>query len=76
MVSEIDVIKSQIAYLQVWLGIMVVTDISLFSWLITNAGAASLQLVLGCSVAVIVITAGIVFLHRRIERHIASLREL
>lgn len=74
--SELDVIKSQIAYLQVWLGIMVVTDISLFSWLVTNAGDEPLRLVLGCSIAAVAITAGIVFLHRRIERHIASLREL
>ncbi|MBA2492276.1 MAG: hypothetical protein H0W34_10780 [Pyrinomonadaceae bacterium] len=74
--SELDVIKSQITYLQVWLGIMVVTDISLFGWLVTNAGVAPLRLVLGCSVAAIAITAGIFFLHRRIERHITSLREL
>ncbi|HET9679162.1 MAG TPA: hypothetical protein VFP95_01220 [Gammaproteobacteria bacterium] len=73
---EIDVIKTQITYLQVWLGIMVVTDISLFGWLVTHVGASPLRLVLGCSIAVIVITAGIYFLHRRIERYIESLREL
>ena len=35
--SELDVAKEQIAYLKFWLGVMVVTDISLFGWLISNA---------------------------------------
>jgi hypothetical protein len=30
--SELDVAKEQIAYLKLWLGIMVVTDISLIGW--------------------------------------------
>jgi hypothetical protein len=36
------------AYLQVWLGILVLTDSSLSGWLVTNIGGASLHLVLGC----------------------------
>jgi hypothetical protein len=35
-VSDLDVAKEQIAYLKVWLGILVVTDISVFGWLISN----------------------------------------
>ena len=34
--SEVDVLKEKIAYLKLWLGIMVVTDISLVGWLLGN----------------------------------------
>ncbi|MGH8701639.1 MAG: hypothetical protein ACREVR_10770 [Burkholderiales bacterium] len=33
--SELDVAKEKIASLKVWLGILVITDISTFGWLIT-----------------------------------------
>jgi len=38
--SELDVAKEQIAYLKVWLGILVVTDISLVGWLASNIATA------------------------------------
>ena len=74
--SELDVAKEQITYLKFWLGILVVTDISLFGWLLSNVGSANLPLVLGSCFAVVAITVGIVLLHRRIERQIERLREL
>jgi len=74
--SELDVAKEQIAYLKFWLGVMVVTDISLFGWLISNAASTTLQLLVGACLAVIAITAGIAVLHRRIERQIQALRGL
>jgi len=33
VMSDLDVAKEEIAYLKVWLGILVVTDISTFGWL-------------------------------------------
>ena len=57
--SELDVAKEKIAYLKVWLGILVITDISTFGWLISNVDTATPPL-----------------LHRRIDRHIQSLRGL
>lgn len=74
--SELDVAKEQIAYLKFWLGVMVVTDISLSGWLISNAGSTSLRLLVSCCLAVIAITTGIALLHRRIERQIQALRGL
>jgi hypothetical protein len=74
--SELDVAKEQIAYLKFWLGILVVTDISLFGWLLSNVGSSNLPLILGSCFAVVAITLGIVLLHRRIERQIESLRRL
>jgi hypothetical protein len=74
-VSELDVAKEQIAYLKFWLGILVVTDISLFGWLLSNVGGANVFLISGGCFAVVAITVGIVLLHRRIERQIKGLRE-
>ncbi len=74
--SELDVAKEQIAYLKFWLGIFVVTDISLFGWVLSNVGSATLLLIFGGCFAIVATTVGIVLLHRRIERQIESLREL
>lgn len=74
--SELDVAKEQIAYLKLWLGIMVVTDISLIGWFIGNYGQALTSLLVTDLVAVVIVSAGIAALHRRIEREIQRLREL
>jgi hypothetical protein len=42
--SELDVAREKIVYLKVWLGILVVTDISTFGWLISNVDSASAAL--------------------------------
>lgn len=74
--SELDVAKEKIAYLKVWLGILVVTDISTFGWLISNVDTATQLLLWAGVIAVAAFTIGIFLLHRRISRHIQSLREL
>jgi len=74
--SELDVAKEQIAYLKLWLGIMVVTDISLIGWFIGNYGHASASLLVTDLLAVTVVSAGIVVLHYRIEHKIERLRNL
>jgi pseudouridine-5'-phosphate glycosidase len=74
--SEVDFVKEQIAYLKVWLGILVVTDISLVGWLASNITSASTILIAAVVVASVIATMGIVFLHRRIEQRIESLRGL
>ena len=74
--SELDVAREKIAYLKVWLGILVVTDISAFGWLISNVGTADALLLWSAVIAVAALTVGILLLHRRIDRHIQSLRGL
>lgn len=74
--SELDVVKEQIAYLKVWLGIMVVTDISLFGWLITNFRNASTWIIGACIFAIAAVSGVILYIHKRIEQRIDSLREL
>jgi len=74
--SELDVAKEKIAYLKVWLGILVITDISTFGWLISNVDSATAALLWAAVIAVVALTIGIFLLHRRIDRHIQSLRGL
>jgi len=74
--SKVDKAKEQIAYLKFWLGVMVVTDISLVGWLVSSAAAAPVHKVLGALVAVVVITAAGFTVHRRVERLIDALEDL
>ena len=74
--SELDVAKEKIAYLKVWLGILLVTDISTFGWLVPNVDTATRLLLWAAVVVVVALTLGILFLHRRIDRHIQSLKGL
>ena len=74
--SRLDKAKEQLAYLKFWLGVMVVTDISLVGWLVSNAAEAAAHRILGALVAVVVITVSGVAVHRRIERLIEALEDL
>lgn len=55
--SRLDKPQEQIAYLKFWLGVMVVTDISLVGWLVSNAGDAAAHRIPGALAALVVITA-------------------
>ena len=74
--SELDVAKEEIAYLKIWLGILVVTDISTFGWLISNVGEAIALLLWAAVIAVAGLSVGVFLLHRLIKRQIQSLKEL
>ncbi len=74
--SELEVAKEQIAYLKLWLGIMVVTDISLIGWFIGNYGQASTSLLIMDIVAVVAVSAGIARLHLQINSRIKDLKGL
>lgn len=39
--SELDRVKEQLVYLRFWLGIMVVTEITLVGWLISTPNSAN-----------------------------------
>ena len=75
-VSELDHLREEVAYLKFWLGIVVVTAISLAGWLISSWEAAAPFTVFFAVVGLILLSAGIVFLHRRIERRISRIKEL
>jgi hypothetical protein len=74
--SELDHLREEIAYLKFWLGIFVVTDISLAGWLISSPGTVPTYTILFAVCGLILLSAGIVFLHRRIEHRISTIKEL
>lgn len=74
--SKIDIVKETIAYLKFWLGILVVSDISLVGWLLTKADVSSDFKAYGAVVGIATITMSVFFVHKRIEKLISSLRGL
>ena len=75
-VSELDRLKEQLAYLKFWQGVMVVTDISLVGWLVSTADSAA-PLTVGLAITgVVLLSFGIVVLHRQIERRIDQIGKL
>lgn len=74
--SELDRIKEQLVYLRFWLGIMVVTEITLVGWLISTPNTADLVLWSFAAVGVVFLGCGIFLLHRQIERRIEEVRRL
>ncbi len=74
--SELDRLKEQVAYLKLWQGIMVVTDISLVGWLASAADGTRPVLVALAVITVALVTTGIVIVHRYIERRIDQIGKL
>jgi hypothetical protein len=75
-VSELDRLKEQLVYLRFWLGIMVVTEITLVGWLISTPNTADPVLWSLAAVGVVLLGFGIFLLHRQIERRIEEVRRL
>lgn len=74
--SKLDGLKEELAYLKLWLGIMIVTGISLIGWLLTSIHSASWFLLLGGFIALLSIAIGCSALHRQIEVKIREISEL
>jgi hypothetical protein len=74
-VSELDGIREEVAYLKFWLGIAVVTAISLIAWLFSNSEAPN-HLLIVVFLAALVLSFVVFGLHRRIERRIERIRSL
>jgi hypothetical protein len=75
-VSELDRLKEQLVYLRFWLGIMVVTEITLVGWLISTPNTADPVLWSLAAVGVVLLGFGIFLLHRQVERRIEEIRRL
>jgi hypothetical protein len=74
--AKIDEIKEELNYLKVWLGIVVITTISLISWLINNYETASELKILSDVVAIVVLTFSIIIIDKNIKIKIKSLKDL
>lgn len=74
--SKLDVAKERIAYAKLWLGIMIVTDISLMAWLVRNIRSADWKIIVADVLAMVGVSWGCYFLDGHIRSAIASLEEL
>ena len=74
--SELDRLKEQLVYLRLWLGIIVVADISLIGWLASATETATPTRVAFAVLGVVVLSLGIFFLHRQIEQRIEQIGRL
>lgn len=74
--SKLDRAKEQIAYLKLWLGILVATIISLTGWLLSNFQSVHWLLVFAAVIALSIISFAGYNIHKRIEEKIALLEEL
>ena len=73
--TELDRVREQIAYLKLWQGIMIVTDISLIGWLV-SAEDTEIKIFALAFGAAIALTCGIYAIHRLIDRRIDELGRL
>jgi hypothetical protein len=75
-VPALDQLKEEVAYLKLWQGIVIVTDISLAGWLVSAVDRAErLQFFLAV-LGVILLSLAIAVLHRKIERRIDRIGRL
>jgi hypothetical protein len=75
-VAKIDVIKEKINYLKVWLGVFVVTLISLTGWLSSHYDEISNIRFFLSAIGLIWLVVSIHFLNKNILKKIESLEEL
>ena len=74
--SELDRVKEQLVYLRFWLGIMVVTEITLVGWLISTPISENTTLWFIGAFGAPLLGAGIFLVHRQIERRIDQIGTL
>lgn len=74
--SELDRLKEQLVYLRLWLGIVVVAEISLIGWLASAFETAPFRLVVLAIATVALLGLGIFLLHRQIQRRIDEIGKL
>jgi len=63
-------------YLKVWLGIIVITAISLISWPINNYETSSIIKIVSDMIAIITLTIAIILIDKNIKKKIKSLKDL
>ena len=74
--SKADKMKEEIGWLKVVFAILVAIDISPVGWLAQNYDYAPIFLQVVCSVAVVVITGGVVWVNRVAYKKIDELEEV
>ena len=74
--SELDRLKERLVYLRFWLGIMVVTEITLVGWLISTPASANPSLWFSAAFCAALLGGGIYLVHRQVERRIDQIGKL
>jgi putative solute:sodium symporter small subunit len=74
--SELDRLREQLVYLRFWLGIMVVTEITLVGWLISTPTEGSPILWFVGAFGAVVLGVTIFLVHRQVERRIDQIGKL
>ena len=74
--SELDRLREQLVYLRLWLGIVVVAEISLIGWLASAVESAPVRLLALAIATAVLLGFGIFMLHRRIQRRIDDIGKL
>ena len=73
---QFDGTREEIAYLKLWLGVMLAAGVSLFAWLLNNFRSANGMLVAGGFALIVLFGFGCLALHRRITSKIEEVRRL
>jgi hypothetical protein len=73
---QLDGLKEQLAYLRLWLGILVVAAISLVGWIISAVESAPPRLWLLGIIGIMFLGFAVLLLHQQIERGIEQIRSL
>ena len=74
--AKIDEVKEELNYLKVWLGIVVITTISLISWLVNNYETGSFIKTIADIFSIFLLTITILIIDNKIKTKIKKLREL
>lgn len=74
--SRLDVAKETIAYLKFWMGVLVVSNISLVGWLLSDTNNAPGLKTYAAIFSVAVITISIYIVHKYVKRIILTLENL
>jgi hypothetical protein len=73
---QLDYLKEQVAYLKLWQGIVVITDISLAGWAMSAADEAGRTRIVLAILGIMLLGFGALALHRRIAKHIDLIGKL
>ncbi len=74
--SALDATKERIAYLKLWLGIVAVAGISLFSWFASEVGKAQDTRTYVAVIALVIITLSVFLIHQQIGIKIKSMEDI
>ncbi len=74
--ARIDEIKEELNYLKVWLGIVVITTISLIGQLINNYETSSFLKTIADIISIFVLSITILVIDKKIKNKIKKLKDL